>query len=379
MNTLTKQLVAATLCLLPLGTVQALDNSIKISTEHSNNLGVVLGKLIPVSHIPVLYAPAKIVVPPTQEYVVSAAQTGVISKLHAAIGDKVKQGQVLAQLHSADLLSLQQLYLKAANDLALGALSYQRDEKLFHDGITPERRWQETRSQYNALLSVANEHRQLLEMAGMSAPDIENLKKTHQLSNALAIRSPITGVIIEKMAVAGARIDSFAPLYRVANLDELWVEINIPQERIGQIKLGDKVLLENPVSDAHAQVQPLPVAAKITLLGQSVNPENQTILARAAIKGPQTVVRPGQRVNVQIIQPFDKSAFTVPNSAIAQNEGKAFVFVQTPEGFTASPVTVIGKQQDESTISGALTGSENIAVQGAVALKANWLGLGSDE
>jgi len=40
---------------------------------------------------------------------------------------------------------------------------------------------------------------------------------------------------------------------------------------------------------------------------------------------------------------------------------------------------VIGKQGDESIISGEFTGNEEIAVKGAVALKANWLGLGSEE
>jgi cobalt-zinc-cadmium efflux system membrane fusion protein len=42
-------------------------------------------------------------------------------------------------------------------------------------------------------------------------------------------------------------------------------------------------------------------------------------------------------------------------------------------------VKVLGKQGDESIISGNFTGSEQLAIQGAVALKANWLGLGSGE
>jgi cobalt-zinc-cadmium efflux system membrane fusion protein len=200
----------------------------------------------------------------------------------------------------------------------------------------------------------------------------------------LHIRSPITGVVLERMVVAGARIDNLTPLYRIANLDELWLEINIPQERIGQIKIGDKVLLEQPITDNQALEQrqtaaAMPITAHITLLGQTVNPDNQTILVRAAIKGAQTEIRPGQRINTQIIQPHGQTAFTVPNTAIAQQEGKAFVFVQTPEGFRASPITVIGKQAEESTISGELIGDETIAIKGAVALKANWLGLGSGE
>ncbi|MDD5272093.1 MAG: efflux RND transporter periplasmic adaptor subunit [Methylovulum sp.] len=379
--TLTLIFLAITLSPPPL---LALDNTIKISTERSNNLGVTLGKLTPVTQVPILYAPAKIVVPPTQEYIVSSSQAGLITQLDAALGDKVKQGDVLAIINSSDLLSMQRLFLKAVSELTLGEIAYQRDKKLFEDGVIPERRWQETHSQYTALQSEANEHKQLLELAGMTLAEIGQLQQTRHLSGLLHIRSPIAGVVLERMVVAGARIDNLSPLYRIANLDELWLEINIPQERIGQIKIGDKVLLEKPITESQEleqrkAAQALPIAAHITLLGQTVNPENQTILVRAVIKGAQADIRPGQRINTQIIQPHSHPAFALPNTAIAQQEGKAFIFVQIPEGFRATPISVIGKQAEETIINGEFTGGETIAINGAVALKANWLGLGSGE
>jgi cobalt-zinc-cadmium efflux system membrane fusion protein len=356
------------------------ENTIQISQDHFNNLGVTLGKLEPAKQIPVLTAPAKVVIPPTHEYVVSASQSGLITKLTAAMGDNVKKGEVLAQLNSPDLLSMQRLYLKAVSEMQLGSLSYHRDKKLLADGIIAQRRWQETQSQYNAFVSEVSEHKQLLEIAGMTDSEIDRLGKTHQLSSQLSLHSPISGVVMERMAVAGERIDILAPVYRIANLDELWLEINIPHERIGSIKIGDQVLVENT-----------PITAEITLLGQSVNPENQTLLARAVIvpklelgneKEPgneQSAVRVGQTINTQIIQSSKISAYKIPNAAIAQNEGKAFIFIRTQEGFKVSPIKIIGKQGEESIISGDLTGDEDIAIKGAVALKANWLGLGSAE
>ncbi|MFZ2171670.1 MAG: efflux RND transporter periplasmic adaptor subunit [Methylococcaceae bacterium] len=344
------------------------ENTIQISEDHFNNLGVTLGKLEPVKQIPVLTAPAKVVIPPTQEYIVSASQAGLITKLNAAIGDNVKKGEVLAQLNSPDLLTLQREYLKAGSVLQLASNTYQRDKKLMEDGVIADRRWQETRNQYQSFASEANEHRQLLEIAGMTAHDINRLAKTHQLNSQLNVHSPISGIVMERMAVAGTRIDILAPIYRIANLDELWLEINIPHERIGSIKAGDRVQVENS-----------PISAEISLLGQSVNPENQTLLARAIIKGKQSAVRAGQTINTQIIQSIENAAFKVPNAAIAQNEGKSFIFIRTQDGFKVSPVTILGKQREESIISGELTGNEDIAIKGAVALKANWLGLGSAE
>ncbi|MDD1613310.1 MAG: efflux RND transporter periplasmic adaptor subunit [Methylococcaceae bacterium] len=350
------------------------ENTIKISQDNFNNLGVSMGKLESVKQIPVLTAPAKVVIPPAHEYVVSASQAGLITKLNAAIGDNVKKGEVLAQLNSPDLLSMQRLYLKAVSEMQLSLLSFQRDKKLLEDGVIADRRWQETRSQYNAFVSELNEHKQLLEISGMTISEIDRLGKTHQLSSQLNVHSPISGVVMERIAVAGERVDMLAPLYRIANLDELWLEINIPHERIGSIKVGDQVLIENT-----------PVSAEITLLGQSVNPENQTLLARAVIVpkqelgNEQSAVRPGQTINTQIVQFSETAAFKVPNAAIAQNEGKYFIFIRNQDGFKVSPITVIGKQGDESIISGDFTGDEDIASKGAVALKANWLGLGSAE
>ena len=346
----------------------AAENAIQISSEQIANLGVKLGKLTPVQQIPGLYAPAKVVIPPSREYVVSASAAGVINQLLVAVGDKVEKGAVLARVSSPDLLVLQQQYLKAASDLQLSQSAYNRDQKMLAEGVIAERRWQETRSQHSTVVSAAHEARQLLAVAGMPEADINRLARTRRFNSVLTVYAPIAGVVLEQMAATGESINNLAPLYRLANLDELWLDINIPQERIGSIKVGDQVAVENSGLSAH-----------ISLLGQSVNAENQTLLARAVIKGAPLPVRPGQKITVQIIQAIEKQAFKVPHTAIAQNEGKAFIFVRNEQGFKVLPVTVIGKQETDSIINGDLLGNENIAINGAVALKANWLGLGSEE
>ncbi len=351
--------------------VYAAENELQISQENIENLGVRVSKLESVTQIPLLSAPAKVVIPPTQEYIVSAAQAGVIDKLNVAIGDKVAKGQILAQLNSPELLTLQREYLKAGAAQQASLLNYNRDKQLLEEGVIAKRRWQETNSEFNSAVSETDEQKQLLEIAGMTPGEVDQLAKTHRLTRQLNVRAPIAGVVMEREAVAGTHIDMMAPLYRIANLDELWLEIAIPQEHLSSIKIGDRVVVENSE-----------VSAKIALLGQTVNSENQTILARAVvdrIAHGNTSLRPGQRLNTRIIQSSDKAVFKIPNTAIAWNEGKAFIFIRNRQGFSVTPITVVGKQDNESIISGEFSGKEEIAVNGAVALKANWLGLGSDE
>ncbi|MCF6252033.1 MAG: efflux RND transporter periplasmic adaptor subunit [Methylococcaceae bacterium] len=365
-----KKILLPLILLAYANTVIANDYEIKITKVQLYNLGVKTGKLKTINHIPLLYAPAKVVIPPSQEYIVSAAQAGLISKLNVTIGDSVEKNQVLAHINSPELLSLQRQLLKANGEKQLARASFQRNEKLLQEGVISDRRWQESRSRYNSFAAEANEAKQLLEIAGMSAKDIKKLADSHRLSSQLNIRSPIKGVVLDRMVVAGERLDILAPLYRIANLEQLWLEINIPQERMSSIKIGDKVLIENT-----------DITATISLLGQSVNTQNQTILARAVINDQQSTLRAGQNVNSQIIQGSDKPTYIVPNTAIAQNEGKAYLFIQSSTGFVVSPIAVIGKQQNNSVITGnndLIEGIE-IAIQGAVALKANWLGLGGSE
>lgn len=359
-----------TLLFLSCSLAIANDNEIKITPVQLYNLGVKIDKLKAIEQIPLLYAPAKVVIPPSQEYIVSAAQAGLISKLNVTIGDSVEKEQILAYINSPELLSLQRQYLKANSDKHLAWASYKRDKKLLQEGVISKRRWQESRSQYNSHLAESNEAMQLLEIAGMSTKDIKTLARNRRLSSQLNIHSPIKGVVLERMVVAGERLDILAPLYRIANLEQLWLEINIPQERMSSIKIGDKVLIENT-----------DITAKITLLGQSVNSKNQTILARAVIDGQQPTLRAGQNINSQIIQSSDKPTFLVPNAAVAQQKGQAYLFIRNSTGFKACPIQVIGKQKNDSVVTGTdeLNSNTEIAIRGAVALKANWLGLGGDE
>ncbi|PPC92170.1 MAG: efflux transporter periplasmic adaptor subunit [Methylobacter sp.] len=347
---------------------QADNGLINISQDSIDNLGIKLGKPVPVSQLPVLSAPAKIIVPPGNAYVVSATQAGVIIQLTASVGDSVKKGDVLATINSPGLLALQQQFLKAGNDFRVGLAAFNRDKKLFDDGVIAERRWQETAGQFHSLEASLDEARQLLEISGMPAADIDRLNRSHRMHSLLSVRAPIAGTVLELKAANGEHVDTLAPLYHLANLQELWLEISVPQEKVHNLKPGDTVLIDGSQANA-----------KISLIGQSVNPQSQTVTVRAVLKNEQAGVFAGQKANVQILQNLPAQAFKVPNTAVAQNEGKNFIFLRNERGFMATEVNVIGKQDSASIITGNLSLDAEIAVSGAVALKASWLGLGSDQ
>lgn len=343
-------------------------NIIQLNQQQIENLGIKTGKLEPAKRIPLFSAPAKVVVPPEHDFIVSAPLAGLVVNMNAAVGDKVIKGGVIGFINSPELLTLQGNYLKASGAMKLASAKYNRDKKLKQEGVVSGRSEQESYSLYKAADVEVNESRQLLQIAGMTAKEVQQLDTTGKLIGKLPIRSPVTGRVLERMAVIGSRVDNQSPLYRVANLDVLWLEINVPQEHINDIHIGETVQVENGLAEA-----------TVNVLGQGVNPENQTVLARAIVNHAPSSIRVGQKLTVQHLQADVNAAYLVNDAAIAHHQGKAFIFLKQENGFKVCEVNVISQQAGTSVISGAISGDEEIALNNSATLKANWLGLGSDE
>lgn len=360
--------ILLTLLLLSPVTLNAADQQILINQNQIDKLDIVVGPLSVSHQVPILSAPAKVVVPANHERLLSSTQPGLIVQLLANIGDSIQKDQVLAVINSPELVTLQRDYLTAQSDLKLSDLEYSRDQKLLEEGVIADRRWHETETLHLNKTAHSDSARQLLEMAGMSSVEIQDLVHTGKLNSLLLLRSPISGVVLERFATVGSRLNIQEAIYRIADLTQLWLEINIPQERVRNIAIGDRVHIENT-----------DISAKISLLGQSVINNNQTVLARAVIEGHTDILRAGQNINVQIMENSTENNFKVPNSAIAQYAGHNYIFVRNTNGFYVTEIDVTGKQDSDSLISGPFSGHELIAVKGSVALKAAWLGLGSSD
>ena len=346
----------------------AKDDFIQLSQQQIDNLGIKIGALQPAPHIPLFTAPAKVVVAAANEFIISTSLAGLVTKMNVSVGDKASKGELVALVNSPELLTLQGNYLKATGAMKLAAASYNRNKTLRKEGVVSGRSEQESYSQYSASTIEANEAKQLLQIAGMSANEIKQLASTGRLTSQLSIKPPISGTVIERMVVPGTRVDAQTPLYRIAKLAQLWLEISVPQQHANDLKIGGKVEVEGGLADA-----------EIMRLGESVNPDNQTIQARALITSNPGSVRFGQKVTVEYRQESTNETYWLPDTAIVRHIGKAYIFLKARGGFKATEINILGQQSGASVISGSLAGSEAIAVSSTVTLKAHWLGLGESE
>jgi cobalt-zinc-cadmium efflux system membrane fusion protein len=338
-------------------------HEIAISPEQMKRLGINLARVQAADTYVTERLPARVTIPPRQARVLAAPRGGMVSALEAALGEDVQVGQLMARIESPELVELQRELLHASTQLRLAASELKRDEQLFKEGIIAQRRYLETRSRHDQAAALLQERRQVLELAGMTPQAVSDLERSRRMTSTLEVRSPIAGVVVEVQAVLGERVADSQPLFRVARMEPLWLEINAPLNRIEGIQLGGGV--ELPCKRGQASV---------SLVGRNVDPSNQTVLVRAEVKDGGACLRPGQFVEVRLRLSSTKRELRVPSSAVTRSGDTTVVFVREPAGFFSVPVEVIAPEGDFSVVSGDLSPGEAVATSGIAALKAAWAG-----
>jgi RND family efflux transporter MFP subunit len=309
--------------------------------------------------------PAQVAVPNPQLRVVAAPQAGVLEALLVAEGERVEAGQALARLRSPQLVDAQSAYLESVTRLGLAESELARDRQLHREGVIAERRLLESQARYKELATQVDQRGQILSLAGLSPDDIDTLTQSRQLTSTLPIRTPIGGVVLEQMVTTGQSVAAAEPLYRVAELDPLWLEVHVPVDRLGGLAPGNPVLLPA-----------LGTKGRIITVGRMVHGEDQGVLVRAEVHEGVEQLRPGQFVEVQLGASAGANGerWRVPAAAVLRNAGAAYVFAARDGGFDVLPVTVIAEEEDSAVVTGPIQADDRLAISGVVALKAVWLG-----
>ena len=342
-------------------------HEVAITHAQAEALGVRVARPQPAADAASAAYAARVVIPPHQEQVVATPLDGLLESLQVARGDTVTAGQVVAQLHSPGLVNLQRDYLQALSQERLAAEQLSRDEALFRDGIIAERRLLETRSLHGQASAALFAERETLRLSGIPDQDITALRTARHIGAKLALRSPRDGTVIEVLAVPGQRMEGAAPLLRVASLDQLWLEIRLPVELLGEVQVG-------------ARVETLDGAAGglVTATGGAVDPQDESLLVRAEVDTGRERLRPGQFVQARIRGVTGSDSFRVPAVAVVRRGDGDFVFVRTAAGFEPVAVERVADEGQQVVVRGALNEESQIAVSGVAALKGAWMGLGGE-
>lgn len=232
--------------------------------------------------------------------------SGFVEELYVNfIGQAVRRGQPLLAVFSPDLVAAQQELLLAADlQRAVGRSAV--------PGV-PEG---------SNLLEAAKRR---LRLWDISDAQIEAVLSSGRPRRTLTLYAPASGVVVEKKVVRGQAIAVGEPLYTIADLSEVWIDVQLREADATAVRVG---------SGADVELAGLPGRAftgRVQFVYPTLDQETRTVRARVAVPNTGGVVKPGMYATVHLTT-TGRSALTVPNSAVLRTGERTLVFVDMGGG-----------------------------------------------
>jgi cobalt-zinc-cadmium efflux system membrane fusion protein len=261
---------------------------------------------------------------------VNPRAAGRAVSVNVSQGDRVRHGQVLAQIDSVDMDQAWSNYLKAKGRLDLAARSARREETLFQKKVSPEKDLLKARQEYSeaeADLLLAKERFRLL---GVDVQHVETeTNGTDQKRPLIPVCAPLTGVIIEKTVAKGEMVGPEKTLFTVADLSTLWLMVDIYEQDLGKVRTGMQVKLSISAYPGKE------FWGRISYVGDVMNDKTRTVKARVSIDNRDGFLKPGMFATVSIDSVKDSQAgkvIAVPEEAVFLDGSERYVFIHEGDG-----------------------------------------------
>jgi len=287
---------------------------------------------------------------------ISVSFSGRIVALKAAPGARVKAGQALAEIDSADIGTANADLVKARADEVRKRLVMLRSKELVQGEAIAVKDWE----------AAEADHAQAQAETARAELRLKNLNP-HGLAvrgQRVSLASPVDGVVAERNATPALEVSPSltAPLFVVTDPRHLWLMIDLPEKLLGKVKLASAVRVESDAfPDEHFE-------GRIVQLGQVVDPNTRRVVVRARLDNPAGKLLPEMFVRASLLQDSG-TGVQVPNSAIVTRGVYAFVFVETgPGAFERRQVQMLTRGSESSFVGEGLRGGERVVVTGALLL-----------
>lgn len=309
---------------------------------------------------------------------------GRIEAVNVLPGSAVRKGQVLGSLHShavhETVGALAQAY--AAADRQRGAVAFARQAQArYHHlysiqaaSLEESQRSDQELLQAQQMLadaeaSVHMEREHLSELLQVS-PESLNAHNLYD-RELIPIRSPIDGVVIARNISVGQVVETGAVAFDISNLSTVWVTAAVNQENLSLLHRGAAV-------DVLTEGFPDQVFhGRVTMIGDTLDPETRTVPVRIVVPNPGTKLRPGMFASAHIAEPATRDAIFVPENALQNINGMTVVFVATDVSngstFQARTVNVGTRSMGKAEIVNGLQPGDRVVVNGAFMVKSEML------
>lgn len=284
---------------------------------------------------------------------------GRITKVLVFEGQHVRQGQVLAMLHSNALSDTQFAFVKAFSQAKLAEQAAERARLLVQSDVIGKAELLKREAEVLQNATEVASLRAQLHGLGMSEPAIQELETTRKLNSEYPIIASISGTVIERTITIGQVVQPADPAFLVADLSNLWFVAEIPEEQAGSLAVGKTVIATIPALPDET------ITGRLSFVSPVVNPETRTVQARMDLPNAKGLFKP-QMLASMTFENLPEKGLTIPSTAVVREDNKDHVFVQTSAGeFRLREVQLGAEVKDRRVVVSGISNSERIVLDGA--------------
>jgi len=306
-------------------------------------------RLAPVSRRPmreVLEANAEVDYDRTRLAQVASRAAGVVYRVEKEVGQRVRQGELLALIDAAEVGKLKAELLQSAARRQMRMQSLERARRLHASRIGTDADLQEAEVALREAEVDAFVTRQALVNLGFILPPdpadgaldpqtllylgLPETLRTEWAAgatsaNLLPLQAPLDGEVVRREAVAGELADPTRTLFVIADVSGMWLMIDLPQAQAARVALGQPVRF---VPDGAAELE---ASGAVSWISTAVDRQTRTVKVRARVDNPAGRLRAGMFGRALITVGESPDAIVVPDEAVQWEGCCHVVFVRAGE------------------------------------------------
>jgi RND family efflux transporter MFP subunit len=321
-----------------------------------------------------------------QDAIIYARTSGYLRKRYVDIGDKVKAGQLLAEIESPEV---DQQLQQARADLQQSQRTLELQKATLDLARITMGRYKAADAEKAVAVEAVDQSVGAFRTAGAAVAAAEasvesfraNVRRLEQMTSFQHVLAPFDGTIIQRNVDVGALITAGSPtdntavaptsvtgtpngLFEVAQADKLRVFVNVPQVLAPNVRTG------LPVQLTVRGQQGTPVAASVTRTSSALDPGTRTLLTQIDVPNASGRLLPGMFVYVTFKLAPSGTRWRVPATAVIFDAQGSRVAIVTPDNTIHFQSVEIGRDfGDAFDVQAGLQGQEMIVLQPTVALQ----------
>lgn len=253
-------------------------------------------------------------VPPQNLVSISAPMGGFVKSTELLQGMKVNKGQAIVVMQHPDYIQMQQDYLDTKSQLEYLEMEYKRQQELSKDNVNSQKTLQQAKSLYESALAKNAGLKAKLMLVGINSEKLTS----QAIQSAITITSPINGYVTSVNVNIGMYVNPTDVMFKIVDTEHLHAELTVFEKDVPKIKIGQKVrfTLANETNERTATVY---------LIGREISTD-RTVRIHCHLDKEDLDLLPGMYLKAYVEAGTQKVS-AVPDQAIVNFEGKAYVFV----------------------------------------------------